>query len=223
MEEFKIQKIDSLFPLIHELNAEIKSLYAKFFKIMNFKHDPIVSDEDIYRFYQQHKETQHTGIKILRNSVSLLKLTAHQPLWETIKKSWGLQNPILEAQPILRCDLPNESQLRFLRHQDYPYNLGSVNSLTIWIPLQSVDHELGCLRVAPGSSEKNYPHQDGLIDPEINFDWKELPMQVGEVLSFSQRLVHESGTNNSKNFKIRFTAILRVSDYGHSSYTIKNY
>ena len=222
MKEYEVIKIDGLLPLIQELNLEIKNTYLELFKKTKFNFGSVVNDEDICKFYKNHQKIQHEGIKMLRNSFSLLKLAAYQPLWKTRAESWGLKYPILEAQPILRCDLPNEEKLRFLRHQDYPYNLGSINSITVWIPLQDVNSELGCLRFVPGSTKKNYSQKDGLIDQNIKFEWNEIrSMKVEEVLVFSQRLVHESGINSSKN-KIRFTAILRISDYSHPTYKLKS-
>jgi len=218
MKEYEIKQIDGLIPLIQDLVLEIKTLYSRLFVLYGFRHETLICDKDIYRFYKENQAKQHAGVKMLRNSVSLLKLSSHPPLWDHLKESWGMVHPILEAQPILRCDLPFESSLRFLRHQDYPYNRGSTNSITVWIPLQDVDSELGALLVAPGTSQHNYPHQNGLIDSSIDFQWEQLPMRMGEVLSFSQRLVHESGVNNSRHSKIRFTAILRVSDYGNNNY-----
>ena len=91
--------------------------------------------------------------------------------------------------------MPNDLKYsKFKAHQDFPYNYHSKNSVVIWIPLQSTDKELGCLRVSEKSHFKKKKSLNIttinllLIETVLNLD---IPCKFGEAIIFSEFLVHE--------------------------------
>jgi len=112
-----------------------------------------------------------------------------------------------------RIDLPGETKFATAAHQDFPYIQGSLDGITIWLPLQDVSQEMGPPAFLPGS------HSDGAgivkelgresadsgtatvtaMDEEKwnleNFETRAI--NVGEALVFSTLLVHRSNPNNS--------------------------
>ena len=54
-----------------------------------------------------------------------------------------------------------------------------------------------------------------------DLDFIDVPCKFGEVLVFSQYLIHKSGNNLSN--KIRFSVQLRINDIGDKEYANRNY
>ena len=181
----------------------------------------IKDDFGIINFRTTNQPKQFQAVKQLWNSPALFAIGGN-PIFKQILKEIGLMQPILELQPLLRCDIPIKEQSIFEQHQDYPYNIGSLNSVTIWIPLQDVDIESGALLVAPGTHLNGvYPNRKGIIVKEHRFRFESVPMKLGEVLVFNQKLVHQSGMNVSD--KIRFSVQLRFSDLACKDYASRGY
>lgn len=119
---------------------------------------------------------------------------------------------MLGAKLVVRADMPDDEKWSFPPHQDYPFNRGSLNSITIWIPFQDTPDNIGPLNVVPAS------HNDGeraennslLINPPTDNLYKSVPMKTGDLLVFSQFLIHKSGRNCSD--KIRFSLQVRFND-----------
>jgi phytanoyl-CoA hydroxylase len=96
-----------------------------------------------------------------------------------------------------------------LWHQDEAYYIQyskSRSRMSIWIPLEDVDENNGCLRVIPGShleglrpaSRKAEGHCDLAVDTPIDESRIRLvPMKGGSILLFDALLLHSSGGNQS--------------------------
>lgn len=161
------------------------------------------------------------GVKHLWGLPSLWAV-AGDPLFLVLLKQLGLEHPILEVPPLLRCDMPIQGQSIFQQHQDYPYNIGSANSVTIWIPLQDTTEQEGALLVAPGTHTQGiFPNSRGIITAEHDFEFESCPVKMGEVLIFDQKLVHQSGFNRSD--RIRFSIQLRFSDLRCPEYASRGF
>lgn len=126
----------------------------------------------------------------------------------------------------LRFDLPEEERYLTPIHQDFPYIQGSLNGITIWLPLFDNPLALGPPAWVPGSHrwgvlkvrEFNLEHAGGSgarsfeladrsrIDAELKFAG--MPVAAGEALLFSTLLVHRSATNATDaariNIQVRF-------------------
>jgi ectoine hydroxylase-related dioxygenase (phytanoyl-CoA dioxygenase family) len=118
--------------------------------------------------------------------------------------------------------MPKDMEFDFPPHQDYPFNQGSLNCVTLWIPFEDIDHKIGPVNIIPGSHlSGNIPTKDGTIK---EFDEKkaiEAKAKLGEVVVFSQFMHHRSGKNISKN--IRFSLQFRYNDLAHHEYAQRKF
>lgn len=130
-----------------------------------------------------------------------------------------IERPQMAARPIVRCDMPDDPEHEFDQHQDYVYNWGSRNSITIWIPLQDTPAEMGALKIVPGSHKRGVlpsTETGHLAHPYPEDDFITVPVRLGEALVFSQLLVHRSGHNTTD--RCRFSIQLRYNDLADPHY-----
>jgi len=147
----------------------------------------------------------------------------NNPSLINLAHSLGLKTLSQCLYPFPRVDMPNDSKNNFFKHQDYSYNFSSFNCITVWIPLQDVEGDIGPLTVIPGSHLNGIqPHnKDGYL---LNYDMGrtiQVPMKVGQILVFSQLLHHESGYNTSD--KVRCSIQVRYSDLSNQEYAHRKY
>lgn len=140
----------------------------------------------------------------------------------------GIKFPTLNTKPLVSFSSKNtaksEAYWKIAGHQDYPSNLGSINGITLWMPIQDTYEDLGPLEVAPDS------HKDGVLEhsgtPPVlvndNFDYISVPMKLGDALFFDTKLVHRSGLNKTDD-KIRWSMHFRYNDVCESSYIDRKY
>ena len=174
---------------------------------------PVTCDADLIEFYKQDQPNQYLGVRHARNCFGMMQLGGSRLILDKLIKEFGFTFPSHDVQPGLRCDMPVEDQSIFYQHQDYTHNIGSANSVTVWIPLQDTNEEQGALLVAPGTHKLGpIDNIGGIIPAEHKFDLQPCPIKFGEALIFNQKLVHQSGRNISKD--VRFSVQMRVSDLG---------
>lgn len=132
---------------------------------------------------------------------------------------------------LFRIDSLHHSERNFPWHQDYPYNVLSRKSVTVWAPLTPITKEMGYLQVVPGSHQAILPvnfqspsanergqgkgHQVfSLRDVDTAaFEAQSLPLtQVnpGDVVFFDGCLLHRSGKNASQ--RSRWVSNIRFGD-----------
>ena len=238
--------------LVHDLENKtiIKKLRKRFLSIFNETskinlRKLIKNDNDIIKLYNSKDRRLWTGVyDIIKMDPLLYEMSSFKEFIYLAKKL-GLKNPTFGTRPQVRIDMPDDPKFSFKSHQDYQFNCGSKNSLTIWIPLQTVSQNNGALKVSRGShlGYKNYlygkngkfnvnleknirkkilnkNHYDlSLNDKEFNFET--VNMKSGQALVFSQFLVHKSGYNKSN--KVRFSVQLRFTDLADQDYAKSNY
>jgi hypothetical protein len=213
--------VRSLSPELTELLASIRQETLTVFdgaRRVTFG-DPIRRDADVINLYRQHQPLQFALYKVLNRLPSLHAIAGHPELIN-LAQAVGVRRPIHDIAPQIRCDMAVEDQSMFLAHQDYSYNLGSRNSITVWIPLQDTPRELGALEVIPGSHKQGIlDNREGLISAAVRetLRFVQCPVKMGEALVFHQRLVHQSGRNTAEN-RIRLSIQLRYSDFECPSY-----
>ena len=115
---------------------------------------------------------------------------------------------------VFRMDLAGEHWRGFGWHQDYPYNMLSESYVTAWLPLTPTNAANGSIQTAPTMSDRIWPvdirfkrdadghrlpTRDAFIAARLQgqFDQAvETPqLDPGDVILFSNRLVHRSGFN----------------------------
>ena len=129
----------------------------------------------------------------------------------------------------IRIDMPSEEKYLFPLHQDYTYDPSSVDGLVFWIPLQDTTIENGTLSLYEKSHDggiRNIEvmHQDNAsvsgakmfeLEPIDLSDYKKVTIDVkkGEVLVFSNLLLHHS--NENKSNRVRLTVQNRFGNFLH--------
>lgn len=201
---------------VSEIKEDLAALRAHCFDVfdafsMYYSGESTRTDKELVKYRQKSQSSQHQALKQLQFCPHIFKVAGNAIFSEILISSFGYQLPNLELPPYMRCDIPVKEQSLFKQHQDYSYNIGSENSITIWIPLQNVSIDEGALLCAPGSHKMGVlKNKNGIIDDALNFDFESVSVKFGEALIFNQKLVHKSGLNISNN--VRFSVILRYSD-----------
>lgn len=175
-----------------------------------------------------HKTNRDDFVHILDTAHSLpsfFGLCAHKVFYDILSMI-DFKHVCLTQPPRIRLDFPQEDQYLLPDHQDAYYNEGTPDFVTIWIPLISVDPDMGGLGVRPAS------HHEGLL--EYNHtkerpyffikdgDWQEkypnefLYLNFGEALVFHQNLIHKSGLNRGNS--PRATIQIRFNNLDHKKY-----
>ncbi len=178
-----------------------------------------------------------TTDKILKNVSNILK----------VKK-----NLITFTEPALRLDGPNDKRNSLGWHQDSSYcrqNLDGGNGLVLWLPVRKLSKEMGRLQFLKKSHKigslnikkkrKNkYSSQQRLIPEkflELENKIMEADLKLGDVLVMNLDLVHRSGINFSKKFRISiigryhnmisndFKSGLNIYKYSDKKYNKKTY
>ena len=215
---------------INECKSNLNKLKNSIIKINStIAKKEIINDKDLIKFREENKKLQFHALRLIWNSSAIYSV-ASDPIFENfLIKKLNFKCPIQNYQPILRCDMPlkvNEQRI-FNQHQDFTYNDGSKNSITIWIPLQDTGYAEGALNVAEGSHNTNisknniFPNHNGIIDEKYKFNFQSIPVNYGQALFFNQKLVHKSGINISDN--IRYSVLLRFSDLDCDDFANKGY
>ena len=72
-----------------------------------------------------------------------------------LEKKLSIKYPHHGTRPLVRVDFPNYKKYSYFKtHQDFPYNNHSINSVTVWIPLQNTGVKEGSLEVSPGTHKE---------------------------------------------------------------------
>ncbi len=213
---YSIVKIPELEQSLKELRQEIFTCFS------TIRGTPVTTDAELIEFYKQDQPRQYLGVRHARNCFGMMQLGGSRLIFDKLISDFGFKFPTHDVQPGLRCDMPVEDQRIFFQHQDYTHNIGSDNSVTVWIPLQDTNEEQGALLVAPGTHKLGpIDNIGGIIPAEHKFDLQPCPIKFGEALIFDQKLVHQSGRNISKD--VRFSIQMRVSDLGCPDYRARDF
>ena len=145
----------------------------------------------------------------------------------------GLEHPSLMGCCNMRLDKPHDTKHLFAWHQDTVYLLGSVNAVTVWIPLQDVNLQCGTIQVIPGSHRRGLAPfkriSEKAIAPYVPFLQRDIslaesvtdePVTIearrGDLVVFKQMLLHRSTPNLGE--QIRWSAQLRITDLADPEY-----
>lgn len=128
------------------------------------------------------------------------------------------KNLITFTEPALRMDAPNDKRNSLGWHQDSSYcrqNLDGGNGVVLWLPVRkltrdmgrlqflSKSHKIGSLNIKRERQDK-YSSQQRLVSEELLKleNLTEIDLKLGDVLAMNLDLVHRSGINFSKKFRI---------------------
>ncbi|MFZ5781024.1 MAG: phytanoyl-CoA dioxygenase family protein [Pseudomonadota bacterium] len=134
-----------------------------------------------------------------------------------------------------RIDPPHDDVRNFDWHQDFQYNVMSLDAVTIWYPLTRITEDMGPLSVVPGSHRTITPVEvnfeghksgSGTMHSVMHFqvDVQEAeekavrlcPVEEGDVVAFHSLLLHRSNANRSN--RARWTANPRFGNASDPSF-----
>ncbi|HLB43601.1 MAG TPA: phytanoyl-CoA dioxygenase family protein [Gammaproteobacteria bacterium] len=221
------------------LANRFKQLREKFVHIWDLAfqvntNECVKNDADIIRLYQDEslRKVWFAGYDQTRQLPELYTLLDNDTM-QTICCIAGIKLPAFTNPITTRIDLPyGQGSRPTLPHQDYPTHQGSLNSITVWIPLQDVSRDNGTTELLPGS------HLGGMIDEADDLNnfiepgtlrkvenphtlediagYVPATLKLGQILVFSLFTLHRSGLNRSNH--IRFTLNIRYNDLHSKEY-----
>jgi ectoine hydroxylase-related dioxygenase (phytanoyl-CoA dioxygenase family) len=227
-------------PLSAKFNEHVRELSRSVMETVNDSSEKNINHEiqiqHMTDLYLLNKSKWVIGYDVARYLPEVFQIAFSDEVVSAVKE-FGIKKPVLSASKIpLRIDMPFDEQFDFPWHQDYGYNLGSENSVTVWIPLQDTREEHGALEIIEGNylyeqTDKRllrYSENGTLESEEVKSilsnpksQSKIIPVMRGEILIFSQFLVHRSGKNVSNS--PRMSIQVRFSDLTDQFFKSKKY
>jgi hypothetical protein len=199
----------------------------------------ILRDRDIVSLYSSHKDLWIAGYDQARQLTRLYSLVDDECMSKICEVA-GIKFPAYTCQISTRMDMPfGKGSQPAQAHQDYPTHQGSANSITVWIPLHDVNVNNGTIEVVPRSHLNGYIEKDssagindfvspGSLRKLDKYDLSKVSgfvpvdLRIGQVLVFSQFLLHQSGLNSTSD-TIRFSVQFRLNDLLNNGYAKRKY
>jgi ectoine hydroxylase-related dioxygenase (phytanoyl-CoA dioxygenase family) len=208
---------------------EIEGIYDDILKLIGIRFGPGRAISNFLSSYSQDNLIWKACAKQFQNSLPNLHAGTKPAITELLR-TLGMAEPIACVLPEIRIDMPGDSQYRQLWHQDWRSGQGSLNAVTIWVPLHDVTADHGAIELIPGSHLQGYRPVEVIENP-TRYLLKELPEQStskitaslsrGECILFSQFLLHQSGENISGS--PRMTSQFRFADRCDPAFIANNY
>jgi phytanoyl-CoA hydroxylase len=207
---------------LDEASEAIRDLFAVRFAETN--EVGVEGDELLVHFYTAEQEMWRQCAKRMCDLLPVVSLGSDARVVRVLRRL-GLEAPLVSTSPEVRTDMPGDARYMQPWHQDWRAGQGSLNAVTVWVPLHRVGAENGAIEIVPRS------HRDGLLetrelanprrfeidDPRFAArDAVVTSLELGEAVVFSQMLVHRSGVNRSRS--PRLTVQLRFADYAERSF-----
>ena len=220
-----LKNVAAVRPLLEAMREEVRALGSQF---RPGRGDDIDA-QTIAALAPAQRQTFYRGLRYLPATTQL----ACSELLLDIGRRIGLARPAVMHSYNLRMDMPHETQFLFHWHQDVTYLLGSANSVTYWVPLGTVDAHHGSVEVIDGSHRQGLvpfhytgdgpvpPHKpmsprDIRLDADPTARSTTIEAEAGDILVFSQFLLHRSTPNLSND--IRWVAQVRHSDFAEPEF-----
>lgn len=185
--------------------------------------------ELLSKVFNQNKEAYTGLLKAFANSPAVQSF-ATLPSIVSFAQDLGIREPSLVTPPILHVVkdnlILNREKVFTPAHQDVVSTKGSVGQLVFWIPLHDIDLENYGIEAWPGShllgelpsDESGFGHT-----VSKNFVPGEKPvylkMNQGQVVAFSQYLIHQTYTRGNFRLAVSF----RFNDALDPGWVARNY
>ncbi len=212
-------------------NGELEELQAQLDHLGRLIGGPQFCSGDASR-YKLTPETQSLLYDRLKYIPALSRMSG-SPAIHQMCRDLGMQHPSLMGCCNMRMDRPHDERHLFAWHQDSVYLLGSFNAVTVWIPLQEVNHQLGTIQVIPGSHKAGLApfkrisdkavvpyvpmlQRDIALDREVQEEPVTIAAHRGDIVVFKQMLLHRSTPNLGS--QVRWTVQLRITDLSDPEY-----
>ncbi len=208
--------------LIERLERTLRQLIAAQFRATGYA-DPTADGLDA-AFNELCARNRSLGGHVYeagRRSAALFAVLCAEPVLDAVATLLGSDAIVLPPKHVmLRIDRRGEGKFAFPWHQDYPFNLMSRPTVTIWAPLTPVAEEMGRLQLVPGShrqyhrvkveDDNRFVTFADLDDEALDARAVSVDMAPGDALLFHDLLIHRSGHNVSD--RARWTINARYGD-----------
>lgn len=140
----------------------------------------------------------------------------------------GILFPVFQTQPAVhvmgdRLRIPGGYH-GFGAHQDWPTLQGSLDTVTVWIPLTPVGPENFTMEVAPGSHKSGlYPSErkDNIFEVQGEItNWTPIVAQTGDVVFMSAFTVHRSSQEGAG---LRIASSMRYENAAEPTFVERGY
>lgn len=175
------------------------------------------SIETVLKSLNELEALDHKYIKIIydtiRNTDLLNRMTNTQKILDTVSQLMGYENkiPLYVKQIACRIDMPNDKTFSLDWHQEAPYSIKGSEFIQLWAPaINDVGKLNGSIKVLENSNSAGVVETDDFI-PDVGhaqykpkqkvmdkFVEKQIELKFGQVLLFSNTLIHKSGDNKSQ-------------------------
>lgn len=184
--------------------------------------------EDIREFISKKysdKDKWQSIARTMYDMFSYVRLNSDKKV-EDLLKIIGLRKPMYSSRGEIRLDMPNDDKYRQPDHQDWIYTCRSFNAVTTWTPMHNVSIDDGTISVIPKSHKFGLLDYDVLMNPRrfvikdslmkrFEKDRTFVEINKGDMVVFSQMLIHGSGINQTNlarmTFQFRFTDSEEIS------------
>lgn len=161
------------------------------------------------------------GARLIQWSVALHRVSLRECFLELVT-ALGVEAPVILARPVLHImgttlKIPG-SYHTTPPHQDWRVQQGSLDAISIWVPLADINTDHYPLEVVPGSHRRGLleskDHRFGhrLVEGQIADDqFKAIKMDKGDAFFFNAFTVHRTGAGSSDQH-VRFSASFRFNN-----------
>jgi len=179
-------------------------------------------DELLINVINKKPELQAYLYDRLQLMPQLLRIPSHEKVLDLARKALGEQNVGVWPRMQLRFDLAGDRENLIAWHSDYMYNEGTSHSYTFWLPLVSINNEMGPIKAVPGSHKKEYEfvhssenrrHPLTLPATEIK-NMKVIQIEQyepGDLMIFHSKFLH-SGVMNVLKDRARLVCVFRMQN-----------
>jgi ectoine hydroxylase-related dioxygenase (phytanoyl-CoA dioxygenase family) len=208
---------DLSFEFCKILSKIINSFNIKDISIKNLdKINKIEATEIVLDTLNKLETLDHKYIKILydtvRNTDLLNRMANSQKILLSVSQLMGYKNkiPLYLKQIACRIDMPKDTTFSLDWHQEAHYSIKGSDFIQLWAPaLNDINKINGSIKVLESSNNAGVVETDDYV-PEIGhaqykpkqkiidqFNEKQVELKFGQVLLFSNTLIHKSGDNSS--------------------------
>jgi ectoine hydroxylase-related dioxygenase (phytanoyl-CoA dioxygenase family) len=175
------------------------------------------------RFHADH-DLQSKVYDAVRKPAWLVEFSQTAALVAAARSIVGREIGLFRKIPF-RIDVPQEIKELAVWHQDHFYVKGSLDVVTVWIPMQDTTFLNGCLAVMPGSHKLGPVEHDATVLQKRHFPSAHLDRAIrlveinkGDALFFHSCLLHSGNLNLSEavrySLQARYTPLGEPTDPG---------
>lgn len=150
-------------------------------------------------YYLKHRTDQGALYDLYQRFPAFRRIAEHPGILDAIKEIYSDEFYLFENSLVYK---PQGAQNEVPWHQDYMYMINDPDKVVVWVPVDNVTEENGCMYAIPGShlsrtlpwyEEKGETHAKRTKGTFVD-EQKAVPltMNAGDVLVFHQFLLHSS-------------------------------